>query len=425
MSVPDAGAAAGLVRGRVRRTRLPRGLSFTTMSAALAAFFVAAGAPTPLLRIYEAEWHFPALLLTVAFGVYAIALLAALLVVGSLSDHVGRRPLLIGALLVELVSMIVFLLAPSIGWIIAARTIQGLATGAATSAFSAAIVELAPEGRKRLGAILTSLSPAAGLGLGALFSGAVAQFDDVASSTVWTVLVIVMAAGTAFAVFVPETVTRRPGALESLVPRIAVPARARRQFAIAAPAQIGAWMTAALFMGLMPIILGSVFGASSPLEIGATAFIEPATAGVTAVLTGRVRPHRLLIAGGIGVIAGSLLVIAAVTWSVLPLLWTGGIVGGFGFGATLSGTIRILTPEAQLHERASLFAAVYFVAYLAFGVPALVAGAFVGTIGVPLVAAVFGIVIAFASGLGLGGQIQLGRRTRRGRVSAASTAPRE
>jgi MFS family permease len=136
-----------------------------------------------------------------------------------------------------------------------------------------------------------------------------------------------------------------------------------------------------------------------------------------------VRPHRLLIAGGIGVIAGSLLVIAAVTWSVLPLLWTGGLVGGFGFGATLSGTIRILTPEAQVHERASLFAAVYFVAYLAFGVPALVAGAFVGPVGVPLVAAVFGIVIAFASGLGLGGQIQLGRRTRRGRVSSASTAP--
>jgi len=40
--------------------------------------------------------------------------------------------------------MLVFLVSPSITWLIAARVIQGVATAAATSSFSAAILELAP-----------------------------------------------------------------------------------------------------------------------------------------------------------------------------------------------------------------------------------------------------------------------------------------
>src|SRR5580693_1962861 len=93
--------------GARSRFRLPPAGSFVAMAAAFAAFFIAAGAPTPLLPIYEAKWNFPASMVTVAFGVYAIALLLTLLIIGSLTHHIGRRPLLIGALALELVSMLV------------------------------------------------------------------------------------------------------------------------------------------------------------------------------------------------------------------------------------------------------------------------------------------------------------------------------
>src|ERR1700729_4448605 len=94
------------------RAGLPPPAAFIAMTAAFAAFFIAAGAPTPLLPIYEANWHFPASMVTVAFGVYAIALLLTLLVIGSLSDHIGRRPLLISALALGLVSLLGFLVSP-------------------------------------------------------------------------------------------------------------------------------------------------------------------------------------------------------------------------------------------------------------------------------------------------------------------------
>src|SRR5882672_6841027 len=84
-----------------RRTLTPMA-AFAGTALAFAAFFLAGGAPTPLLVFYQREWGFAPGVLTIAFAVYAIALLASLVVVGALSDHVGRRPVLIAAILVEL-----------------------------------------------------------------------------------------------------------------------------------------------------------------------------------------------------------------------------------------------------------------------------------------------------------------------------------
>ena len=109
-------------------------------------------------------------MLTVAFAVYALGFLAAALVLGSLSDHLGRRPVLIGALVVQLASNLVFLFAPDVGWVIAGRIVQGIASGAATAAFTAALVEHAPAGRKGWDA-LGSVGLTGGLALGSLLAG--------------------------------------------------------------------------------------------------------------------------------------------------------------------------------------------------------------------------------------------------------------
>ncbi|QEV37467.1 MFS transporter [Streptomyces nodosus] len=221
---------ATVSRGR-RWPSVPSGVGFAGVSAAMVAILVAAGAPTPLLPIYEHEWGFPAWMLTLAFGVYAIALLVSILVIGSLSDHIGRRPLMIFALGLELVSMLVFLFAPSVGWLIVARIVQGIATGAASSSLSAAVVELAPANRKKLGALMSGLAPLAGLAIGALFAGLLAQYATDPYAVVWLVLVLVTVAGTVFVLFVPETVTRKPGAVASLTPRVSLPAQVRGLFA--------------------------------------------------------------------------------------------------------------------------------------------------------------------------------------------------
>jgi MFS family permease len=393
------------------RFRLPPAGSFVAMAAAFAAFFIAAGAPTPLLPIYEAKWNFPASMVTVAFGVYAIALLLTLLIIGSLSDHIGRRPLLIGALALELVSMVVFLVSPSIGWIIAARIIQGVATAAATSSFSAAILELAPDQRKHLAGVIAGLAPAAGIGVGALFAGVIAQFSSSAAATVWIILTAVMLIALIFAIFTPETATPKPGAIASLRPQISVPPAARGVFAVTLPSLIAAWLVSALFLGLMPTILRLKFGIDSPVVSGLAAFAEQGTGGAVALAFSKLRPQRLVFAGGLAIVVGIVLFIASIVATSLPLLWIGAVVGGAGLGGAFTGTIRSLVPLVGAQERAGLFAAIYLVSYLTFGVPVIVAGLFLSTIGVTAIALTFGVVTVVAAAAGVVIQLATARST--------------
>lgn len=389
---------------RPRRRTLPPTVAFAGAGLAFAALYLAAGAPTPLLVVFERQWGFPASVLTIAFAAYALGLLAALLVVGSLSDHLGRRPVLVVALLVELAAMLTFVFAPNIGWVITARVVQGIATGAASSAFTASIVELAPARHKKLGAVISSVAPAGGLGLGALLTGAAVQFTRDANLIVFGALAAIMALGTAVTALSTETVTPRPGARRALVPRVTVPRAARREFTAAVPVHLGSWMLAGLFMGLVPTIIRDIFGIDSGLLNGATAFVEPAAAAVAAVagfFLGRLTPRSTTQIGGIAVLAGTAIIVGGVAFGVLPLLWVGGIVGGVGFGASFSGALRTIAPLAAPHQRAGLFAAVFLVAYLAFGVPSIVAGLLVGVIGLLGTVLAYGVAIIAAAAVGL------------------------
>ncbi|WP_158104655.1 MULTISPECIES: MFS transporter [Streptomyces] len=394
---------------RARRLLAPS-TAFAGSGAVFAALYVAAGAPTPLLVVFEQQWRFPAWVLTVAFASYALGLLAALLVAGSLSDHIGRRPVLIGSLAVELGAMLMFVFASDIGWVIAARTIQGIATGAATSAFSASVVEHAPQHRKKLGTIITSVAPAGGLGLGALLTGAAVQFSNHASVIVFTALAVIMAVGTGVVAFSAETVSPRPGAVRSLTPHVSVPGAARREFVASIPVHMAAWMLAGLFMGLVPTIIRDLLGLHSGLLNGATAFVQPAAAAVAGLSLGRLAPRRTIFVGGAGVLLGTAVNMTGVATATLPLLWLGGLIGGVGFGASFSGALRTITPLAQPHQRAGLFAAVYLVAYLSFGVPAIIAGLLIAPLGLLHTVLGYGVVVIAAAALGLLAQYRMHTR---------------
>lgn len=363
------------------RFKLPAGLAFTGSAITFTSLYLAAGAPTPLLAFYQEQWKFPAAVLTLAFAVYAIGFLAALLTVGSLSDHVGRRPVLIGALLVQLVSTVMFLAAPDIGWVIAARVVQGLATGAATSAFTAALAELAPPNRKKLGSILGSVSMTGGLSVGALLSGFAIQFTPTANTIIFTVLTIVTIAGIVVVSLAPESVTRAPGALRSLIPQVAVPPAARREFAAAAPVIAAIWMLAGLSLGLAPTIVRSVFLLNSGLLNGLCGFIAPATSAVVGVAFARLSPRAGMTIGIYASIAGTAGIVTGVLAGSLGVMIIGQIIAGVGFGAAFSASLRLIMPLAAPQQRAGIVAGIYIVAYLAFGLPVIIAGQFAAPLG--------------------------------------------
>lgn len=390
---------------------VPPVIAFAGVAAVFAAFFFAAGAPTPLLSLRQQEWGFSAGALTVAFSVYAFGLLVALLVGGSLPDYIGRRPVMLAALYGELVSIIIFLVAPTITWVIVARAIQGLATGLATSAFSVAISEHAPAHLKTLAGGLAGASVAGGLGFGALLTGVAVQFTPDANTLIFSILAGLMVLAIVFVSFTAETTTKRSGALRSLTPRVDLPRHIRGEFLAGIPVHIAGWMFPALFLGLSPAVLRLQFGLDGGLAAGFTAFLGPFSAAVSGFLFSRHPARRSTIVGASLILAGMSVVLLGVTQTWLPAVWIGAVLGGIGFGGTFGGQLRLLAPRVQSHQRAGVFSGIYTAAYLSFGVPVIIAGQLAPQWGlVPTLQSYAASVIALAA-LGLVIQAMLLRRT--------------
>lgn len=384
--------------GTARRgPRLRPAAAFAGTALSFVAVALAVGAPSPLFVLYEQEWGFQPWLLTVAFAIYAVTLLITLLVAGSLSDHIGRRPVLIAALGLQVVAMLVFLFAPDIGWIIGARSVQGVATGAAMSTFTAALVELAPERQKKLGATIGSTAPVGGIAIGAFLTGLAVQFVPQPTTLVFVTLALLFAAGILVVVASPETVRRRPGAVRSLIPRLLIPREARAEFAGAIPLFLATWMLAGLFIGLSPSIVHGVFHLDSGLLNGAIVAVPPAVGAAAGLLLTRAPARRTVVWSMAAIFAGVVIAAVGMAVAALPLLFAGATVAGAGFGAGFSAMLRMLAPLAPNDQRAELFAGIFLVSYLAYGVPALVAGELIGWIGLLPTALGYSAAIAAAA----------------------------
>src|SRR5215467_15096146 len=168
--------------------------------------------PTPLYPVYQAEWGFSALTTTEIFGVYALALLGSLLVAGRLSDHVGRRPVLIVATLVQAVVMLMFATANGVTALMLARVVQGIATGAALGAVGAGMLDL----DKARGPVANAVAPPLGTGAGGLLAGILVHYLPAPTLLVYLILATVFVTQAVGVVFMAETVTRRAGAVASL-----------------------------------------------------------------------------------------------------------------------------------------------------------------------------------------------------------------
>ncbi len=412
---PAAGAEGAASETAVSSgtSRAARGsLQFWLVATVLLLFMAAGSAPSPLYVVYQAEWHFAATTLTAVFAVYALALLIALLTIGSISDFVGRRPVLAASLVLQAAGMGLFLLADGVSGLVLARIVQGLATGAALGTISAALVDLEPAGRPGRGALFNSLSPPIGLAIGALGSGLLVQYAPAPTSLVFVLLGLGFLALAGSVAFLPETVARRPGALASLRPQIAVPPSGRRTFWRTAPALVATWSLGGLYLSLGPSLAADVLDLHNHLVGG----LVVAVLNVAAALTVLAVQHRpapsLLLSGCLVLAAGAAVTLISLATGSVPGFFVGSAVAGVGFGATFLGAFRTLSSLARPQERAELFAAVYVVSYLAFSVPAVLAGLATSAYGLRPTATVYGLVV-----IALTLVVVVGRPTGRRRTS--------
>ncbi len=343
----------------------------------LLSFLAASTAPTPLYHLYQDQLHFSAVVLTLIFGVYALSLLAALLTVGSLSDHVGRKPVIFTAVLLNALAMLLFIYADSVTWLISARVLQGFATGMATAVLSATLLDT----DRQQGPLINSVAPLLGMALGGLGCGLLAEFAPAPLQlTYWLLLGLFVLQGI-YVWRLPESVSPQAGAWASLKPTLHVPAQARSTLWRVLPLNTATWALGGFYASLAPSLVRTATGSTSNLIGGSTVAALTLT-GALMIFTMRNRSAKQALRLGASLLPiGLVLILLGVHSASLSLFFLGTLVAGCGFGSGFLGAVRSLVPLALPHERAGLMSAYYVLSYLAFCLPALLAGYLARTYG--------------------------------------------
>lgn len=392
----QAGAAA-LAREaspgpRERRTLSPR-LAYALVAAVIGLSLFASSTPSPLYATYRELWGFSSVVLTLVYATYAFGVLLALLLAGRVSDQWGRRPVLLVAIGGLLVTSLAFMLASSVAWLFVARGLQGVATGLALGAASAALLDLHPR-RDPAGVGLTNgVVSAGGMGLGVIVSSALVEFAPAPRVLPYVALFTLFAVAFAGAVLMPEPVTNR--SRPRLTPqRPSVPPVVRRPFLLAALGVISSWSIGGLFLSLGPQLSATLFQTADHFVIGLSIFALAGSGALAQLLFGRTAPWAGAAYGSLALSLGMVLIVLSAAAGSAGLFWAGAIVGGGGFGVAFLGALRALSAAIPPDHRGAVMSAFYIVAYTAISVPAIIAGAVVGTLGLQTTFEVFGSVIA-------------------------------
>lgn len=352
------------------RRGLPSGAALLLQASIIVSFLAASSAPTPLYAFYQHEWGFPPITTTIVFGVYAVCVLIALLVVGSLSDHVGRKPVILVALVAEIAVLILFAYANGVPVLVLSRAVQGLATGAAISASGAGMLDV----DRTRGTLANAVSPASGTAVGAVVSGLFVEYLPDRSELIYFVCAGVMVLQAVGVVLLRETASRTPGALASLKIELAVAPNLRGPLARVAPALFAVWALAGFYGSLGPALVRSVVGSSAPV-LGGLALFALAGCAALAVLVLRDLPARRVIQiSTVTLTVGVALALGGVAAKSAPLFFIGTVIAGTGFGGGFQGGVRSVVPLAQPHERSGVLSVLYVVSYLGLGVPSVIAG---------------------------------------------------
>lgn len=384
-----------------------RGLAFWSLALVLAFFLFAASAPSPLYAVYQSLWHFSPITLTVIYAVYAGGALVALLIGGRLSDHLGRRPVLLLALLVQIAGMAAFILAQDVSMLYLARVLQGAATGIAGGTISAWLLDLQPSNDPRLGSLVGGIAPIAGLGAGALGAGLLVQYGPDPQHLVFWLLIVVYAAALALSVLMPDFARRSPGWLQSMRPQVGIPMNARARFLVLLPSFIAIWALGGLYLSLGPSLATSLLHSQSYIAGGLVIVSLLGTGAVASAFSRDVDPRVLIIWGSLVLVLGVGITLLAVAFASPFALYAGTIVAGLGFGPAFSGVFRDLASLAPPDKRGAMVAAMYIVLYVSFSIPAIIAGIGVTRYGLPGTAIGFGLVVM---GLGVVTAVGMVRR---------------
>ncbi len=352
---------------------VPRQIPFWLVALVLTTTMLGTTLPTPLYVIYQAQWHFSAVIVTVTFAAYAVAVLATLLLAGRSSDQAGRKPVLATGLALSMLSTVVFILAPDVGVLIAGRILSGLSAGLMTGTATATLSELVAPAASRRASLVATAANMGGLGLGPLIAGLFAQYAPHPTVLVFAVYLVLLVVAGLCLFLVPETVSprRRPAVRFA---GLGVPEQGRSEFIAVGVGGFAAFSLLGLFAALAPTFLGNVLHQESHAVQGGIVFLLLAVGTVTQLLLSRFSSRRVVMAGLGLFLAALALIVAALSQAGMALFLAGTVVGGVAVGAVFLGSLATANRLAPAGRRGQAISAFFVACYAGLIIPVVGVG---------------------------------------------------
>ena len=348
--------------------------TFVVASASLVAVFAASAAPVPVFNVYRAENGLTTADLSLSVVAYFAGTIIALLCLGRLAHHLGRRPVGLATLLTMIAGSLVLLDVTGLGALVAGRFLMGIGAGLASSALTSYIADSAPDRPAWVAGVVTSQAPMLGLTIGSVISGALVQYVPGARVWVYVAMAALLALCLLLMLGCRETGEPTPGVWRSLRPRVSVPARASSLLPVALSVFTATWALGAFYQSFVPTIARDQLHSDNALVVSLlfAAYMAPSVAG--APLVGRLLPATAQRLGMVVFVVGVTGILVALVTTSVVVMTTATIVASVGQGMGVSASMRALLLGSTAAERPSLMAAIYLACYTGAMVPSIIAG---------------------------------------------------
>ncbi len=347
---------------------------------------------TPIYPLYSSAFGLSALQITVVFAAYGVGVMGGLLVTGRLSDHIGRKPPLAGALVVAIAAMAFFIAAQGLGLLLVGRFLIGLTAGVYTGTATAWLVDLdSNRDRATKVAVAANLG---GLALGPAYAGVLAQFAPDPLRTTYVVELVLLVAGLAVHLRLPETVARR--GIELDFAGIVPPPEVRSVFLPAATAGVAAFGVSGVFGSVGPGMLNEVLGITAPTAYGALLATLFVMSVVGQFVTRGVAPPVALPAGCVALAVSLGMLAFSLAVETVVAVFAAAIVAGIAQGVIVGGGLGLLTARAPANRRSQVASTYFLVLYIGLVVPVIAFGLVESSIGLVDAGYLFSAVVGVA-----------------------------
>jgi len=359
--------------------------------------------PTPLYGDYAQAFHFSTLTLTLIYATYVAGTLSVLLLLGRLSDQMGRKPLALFAIGLAVVAAILFALARDATGLFVARLVTGVAAGLSSGTVVAWLKELHPEREEKTASLRTVSINVLGLGVGPLLCGLLVQFAPAPFVTpylVYIALLVLLALTIAPAC---ETVKNPlPLSRVALKVRVGVPAGLRAAFMAPAIANLVLYSMVGYYSALTPGLLSHTLNVTNHAVSGVLVSELFAVSAAAVYLTARLNSRTAMLLGFAMMLPTLSLLLLAELQASLAAFVAATATGGLALGAGYRGAIEAGNQIAPAEKRAELISMLFVCGNLGLSVPVIGVGMLRAAASTRLADTIFAGITMLLSLIGLG-----------------------